>query len=189
MRLKIADLLSVRPRPLSELSEETGISVQGVLKHLRKIAETGMLKETELRGNKFLGIRKVYSLQNGKVGDYSRESLMLSHFSRQAPPDVPELVGGVEELESMAEDVLVQRQRISSLAKRVERSIADLEMSEERLEVAIQGRGIGKELELVALTLFTEPSVDEAKRILSKYLACPRPAEALAAAVKALGRG
>ena len=36
LRLKIASLLSSRPATLSELSVLTGISVQGVLKHLKK---------------------------------------------------------------------------------------------------------------------------------------------------------
>ena len=53
MRLVIADLLSIRPRPLSELAHETGISVQGVLKHLKKLAAMGVLRETELRGRPF----------------------------------------------------------------------------------------------------------------------------------------
>ena len=189
MRLSIAELLSVRPRPLSELAEKTGISVQGVLKHLRKIADTGALKETELRGNKFLGIRKVYSLQSARVGSYSWDELMIAHFSGQPTSPERPRAGDLPELESIAVDIILQRRRIGNLAKRMERLIVELESSQERLEQEIRMHGMNGELELIALALFTEPSIQEAKEVLSKHYACSRPGEAIAAALGNLRSG
>ncbi len=189
IRLAIADLLSVRPRPLGELAEMTGISVQGVLKHLKKIARTGTLEETELRGNRFLGIRKVYSLRSASVGNYSRDELMIAHFSEKTSSRDKGGVGELQELESIAEEIILQRRRIESMAKRMERLIVELESSQERLEQAIHMHGMNRELELIALALFTEPSVQEAREVLSKHYACSRPAEAIAAALESLRSG
>ena len=91
---------------------------RGFLKHLKKVASTGRLTETKLRGNRFLGIRKVYLLRRGKIGSYSRDDLMIAHFSAcgSRPATVQHFDDGVEsdvaELGSIAEETKLQRRRI-----------------------------------------------------------------------------
>jgi hypothetical protein len=71
----------------------------------------------------------------------------------------------------------------------MERLIVELESSQERLEQAIRMHGMNGELELIALALFTEPSLQEAKQVLSRHYACSRPGEAIAAALGRLRSG
>jgi hypothetical protein len=47
-------------------------------------------------------------------------------------------------------------------------------------------QGLSSEVELVLLALFTEASVQDAERVLSKGYACPDPSAAIAAALAGL---
>ena len=188
-RLLIADLLSVRPRTLGELAEKAGISVQGVLKHLKKIGETGMLRETELRGKEYVSIRKVYSMANGKIGDYSSGDFLIAHLSRGTPRGGEGLSSpGFDGLESLSEDILVQRRRIRTLGKRMEKMVMELEACEERLSEAILTQEMSSELKLIALTLFSEDDEGEARRVILKHYGCDNADEAIAAAIAGLRR-
>ena len=72
------------------------------------------------------------------------------------------------------------------LARRMERLIVELESSEERLEEAIDMRGLNNEMELIAMGLITEPGVQEATRVLSKHHGCAHASEAISAALEGL---
>jgi len=189
-RWVIADMLSVRPRTLRELAARAGISVQGVLKHLRKLDELGLLEETELKGNEYVSVRKVYSTTRRRISDYSAEQFLIAHLSSaRKSGDGGEQRGeslGLEALESLSEDILVQRQRIRSLAKRMEKMVAELEESEEELSEAILSRDISGELKLIALALFSEDDRAETMSVIRKHYGCEDPEGAIAAAIAGL---
>ena len=78
-RLTIASLLSSRPRTLGELAEVTGMSVQGVLKHLKKLAEKGIVKEWKMPRGRHLRPRKLYFIESRKVAGLLPERRSRGH--------------------------------------------------------------------------------------------------------------
>lgn len=169
LRMRIASLISIRPRTLGELADTTGISVQGVLKHLAKLRRSGFLTETELRDGKHLKYRKVYSIEGRRIGDFSQGDLMVAHVSREAIGEERKVKNAYEELETLAEDMIIARRRIRDITKRMERLIEELVRSQERLMRITQTIGLNKEEEQIASVLFTEDGVEETKKILSRY--------------------
>src|SRR2546426_11210586 len=80
-RLMIGQLISTRPRTLRELAERTGISIQGVLKHIEKLNELGLMEETTLRRPKYLAVKKAYTTGGSNLRDFSRGNLMIVNLS------------------------------------------------------------------------------------------------------------
>jgi predicted transcriptional regulator len=165
-RLKIADLLSIRPRTLGELAGETGISVQGVLKHLDKLSQLGLLEKGKI-GGKAVTVRKLYSMKNGSVGDFSNGGLTIVSISRRQP-SVYKSANPVGELESLAEDILVQKRRIREQARRLGRMIDEMIGDQEKLNSLVQDLNLSDEDKLVVQTAFTEETLQDAEKALSR---------------------
>ena len=89
-RLKIADAVSIRPRTLTELADLTGISVQGVLKHLKRLAQLGLIEERKAPAS-VTKARRVYVARSASVGDYSAKDLAIVKLSKATRPDKPRL--------------------------------------------------------------------------------------------------
>ncbi|HME18349.1 MAG TPA: winged helix-turn-helix domain-containing protein [Nitrososphaerales archaeon] len=180
-RLRIADLLSTRPRTLGELADKTGVSVQAVLKHLEKLDRLGILEKRKVSG-KGISIRKLYSLKGFRVGDFSAEGLTVVNIARVGP--VPyEGKDPVGDLERIAEDVLVQRRRVRDQARRLGRSIEELTAHEERLGGLIGGLGLGDDERLVIQTAFTEETLEEAEKELKRVHRIDDPRRSIATAL------
>jgi predicted transcriptional regulator len=178
-RLKIAGLLSSRPRTLGELAEFTGISVQAVLKHLDRLSGIGLIEETALSKPKRLGVRKIYALKRSVVGDYSLGDLMVVNLA-QEPQGVPGLATeGSPELERLAEDSLIQRERIRDRARKLGRMINELAETESKLKRTIGELPLNEEEKLVAYVMFTEDSRADAARVLGSHYACKEPQAAM----------
>lgn len=167
--MKIASLISIRPRTLGELAEMTGISVQGVLKHLVRLRKSGFLTESELRGGKYLRYRKVYSIEGRRIVDLSQGDLMVAYFSKQFNLQEGKVKASYEELETVAEDMIITRRRIRDTIKRLERLIEELSYSQERLMTITRTIGLDREEEQIARILFTEDGIDDTKKTLSRY--------------------
>jgi predicted transcriptional regulator len=165
-RLKIADLLSVRPRTLGELADETGISVQAVLKHLEKLDRLGIVEKRKVSGRD-VSARKVYLTKGAFVGDYSYGDLTIVNMTRRGHVKY-ESADPVGELESLAEDTLVQRRRIREQVRKLSRMISQLVDSEDRLSGIIEGLGLDDEECLLVQTMFTEETLGDAERALAR---------------------
>jgi len=174
VRLKIADLISIRPRTLRELADITGISVQAVLKHLEKLNRVGVLEEKRIDAAE-LGVRKVYSIAGFHVGDFSLGDLTIVKLSKTAPPLAKTRRVGRAELERLAEDSLVQRRRIREQARRLGRMIDDLVASETRLSGLIESLRLGDGERLMVHTFFTEESMEEAESSLKGHYGMVNP--------------
>lgn len=168
-KLRIASLISTRPRTLGELAELTGISVQGVLKHLDGLRRSGLLTEAELRNGTYLKYRKIYSIEKRMVVDLSQEDLMVARVSRHSGPEEVRVRASYEELEAMAEDLIIVKRRIRDVIRRLKRLIEELTYSRETLTKLTGSVGLTKEEELIARILFTEDGLEETKRVLSRY--------------------
>jgi DNA-binding transcriptional ArsR family regulator len=180
-RLRIADLLSTRPRTLGELSERTGVSAPAVLKHLEKLDGLGMLEKRDVTG-KGIPVRRLYSLKGYHVGDYSAGNLTVVDVSRGEPvPYAGKDPAG--DLERFAEDVLVQRRRVREQARRLGRSIAELTGTEERLRGVIDSLGLTEEERLVVETAFTEETLEEAEKELRTTHKVDEPRRSIAKAL------
>ncbi len=168
-RLKIASLVSIRPRTLRELADTTGISVQGVLKHLARLRKSGLLTESELRDGKYLKYRKVYSIERRRIVDLSQGDLMVAYISKEFNLQEGKVKTAYEELETVAEDTIIARRRIRDTIKRLERLIEELSYSQERLMMITRIIGLDREEEQIARILFTEDSIDDTNKALSRY--------------------
>ena len=174
-RLKIAHLLSTRPRTLGELAESTHTSVQAVLKHLGKLSQIGLVEELRLTKPKRLGIRKIYRVRKTLIGDYSLGNLMVVNLIQTAREETIPSKGGIDELERLAGDSIIQKGRIRDQARRLERMIGELAGIESRLKDSIQKLPLNEEEKLVAYVMFTEDSGAEAVKVLSSHYACREP--------------
>lgn len=189
VRLKIASLVSIRPRTLGELARSSGISVQGVLKHLRKLGAAGIVAEQRITKPKQLGVRKVYSVNKTMVGDYSRENLMLVNLTQVADETLPSSKDVYRELGGLADDALLQRDRIREHARRLGRMIGDLVETETRLKNRIGASRLTEEEKLIAYVTFTEVSEEDAARVLRTHYACKEPRVAILEVKKKLSGG
>lgn len=182
-RLRVAHLISVRPRTLRELADLTGISVQGVLKHLAKLKKLGIVAETKVEGGA-LPVRKVYAIKGVRIGDFSHGDLtvvkMTDAAERAAQSDDP-----LRDLESLAADALVQKRRIRDETRRLGRMIDELVATEMRIGGLVDGLGADDEDRLLLHAAFTEESLEEAEKSIAEHYGLREPRRALE---KALGR-
>jgi predicted transcriptional regulator len=165
-RLRLADLVSTRPRTLGELAAATGISIQGVLKHLRKMEELGLVEEKSVRGPA-LAVRKVYAAKAAKLRDFSAGDLTLVKLSWKHPAQTEELDRPVD-LEYLAEEAILRRRRIRDQTRRLGRMIDDLVEDESRIRDALESMDLNDTERLILNVLFTEESLEEGKRVLSE---------------------
>ncbi len=166
-RLRIADLLSTRPRTLGELAELTGISIQGVLRHLRKLVDLGLVEEKSVHW-KGVTVRKVYLAKGVRVGDFSVGDLTVVKLSRAEPLSV-DSTEPVADLEYLAEEALLQRRRIKDQARKLGRMIDELVEDEAKMNGLLQSMSLTESEKLVLQTLFTEDSLDDGERALSAH--------------------
>jgi predicted transcriptional regulator len=166
-RLKVANLVSIRPRPLGELSAATGISIQGVLKHLRKLEGLGLVEETSVRSPD-LAVRKVYTAKGMKLGDFSSGDLTLVKLSEKPSAPVEEPDRPLD-LEYLAEEAILQRRRVRDQARRLGRMIDDLVEDESRIKVALESIDLSDTERLILQVLFTEESIEEGERVLVEH--------------------
>ncbi|MGD1055204.1 MAG: helix-turn-helix domain-containing protein [Nitrososphaerales archaeon] len=166
-RLKVADLVSTRLRTLGELAAATGISIQGVLKHLRKLEELGLVEETSVR-SPGLAVRKVYAAKGTRLRDFSAGGLTLVKLSGK-PSSPPEEPDRPLDLEYLAEEAILQRRRVRDQARRLGRMIDDLVEDESRIKVALESMDLSDIERLILQVLFTEESLEEGERVLLEH--------------------
>ncbi len=165
-RVKIADAMSVRPRTLGELASLTGISVQGVLRHLRKLTELGLVEERKL-GSDTPRARRVYAAMAMSLSDYSLPGLTVVKATELLPPrrDAPQR----RDLERMSGELLIQRRRISDEARKLGRMIDDLVDDQAALIAALDGLPLTGRQRLFLQVLLTEETRADGERALSRF--------------------
>ncbi|HEV2227056.1 MAG TPA: winged helix-turn-helix domain-containing protein [Nitrososphaerales archaeon] len=166
-RLKIADAVSVRPRTLAELADLTGISVQGVIKHLKRLAQLGLVEERKAPASATKA-RRVYVARSASVGDYSAKDLAIVKISRVARPEKRRQAKN-QDLESLSADVLFQRRRVRDEVRKLGKMIDRLVEEEELLNGALESGPFTDDERLILLNLLTEETIEDGVRVLSKY--------------------
>ena len=165
-RVRIEDALSLRPRTLSELAAVTGISVQGVLRHLKLLMKLGLVEERRLNPVTPKA-RIVYAAKFTALGDYSTTGLtVVKSTPRLLRRDAP---GSRVELERMAGDILVRRSQVRSAAKRLGREIDELVGAQEALDAALESMPLGDYERLILGVLLTEETIEDGAKVLSRY--------------------
>jgi predicted transcriptional regulator len=166
-RLKIADLVSTRPRTLGELAAATGISIQGVLKHLKKLEGLGLLEEKSVK-SPVLAIRKVYATKGARLGDFSMGDLTLVKLSGKPSAPLEEPNRRLD-LEYLAEEAILRRRRVRDQARRLGRMIDDLVEDESRVKATLESMDLSDTERLILQVLFAEESLEEGERVLSEH--------------------
>jgi predicted ArsR family transcriptional regulator len=165
-RLRIVDLLSKRPRSLGELASSTGITVQGVLKHLDRLSKLGLIEERRIYSNES-SVRKMYSLRGPRISDFSLGDLTVVKATELVESEKAG-AGSLREIELLAEDALVLKRRIRAQAKKLGRAIDELSGEEQRLINLIEAIKIDEFSRLVLETAFTEETMRDAEGVLSE---------------------
>ncbi|MDA4117942.1 MAG: winged helix-turn-helix transcriptional regulator [Thaumarchaeota archaeon] len=192
VRLTVALLLTVRPRTLTELAESTGVSIQAVLKHTKKLEEEGLLASTILGAGRYVRRRKLYSMKK-RVEGASSETMLVAAFapSDRERPDAEATEEPYSEylvLERFAEDVVFSRANLRESLKRLERAISRLAESQDTLTRAIVGRrSLTSEEKHIAYLYFTEDSESRVKDVLKTHFGCADPKAALTDVLTKLG--
>jgi len=183
-RLMIGQLISTRPRTLRELAERTGISIQGVLKHLEILNKMGLIQERTVSRPKYLTVKKAYSLKRASLDDFSRGSLMIVNLSAEREEDTLGVArDAFADLNGMAEELLIQGRRIKDQSRRLQRMIDEFSATKSRLERLIESLDLDSEEKLIAETVFTEDTAEGAAKVLSKFYGCRNPDEAISEVV------
>ncbi|MCL4355592.1 MAG: winged helix-turn-helix transcriptional regulator [Nitrososphaerota archaeon] len=164
-KLRIMDAVSVRPRTLGELSDATGISVQGVLRHLKRLAELGLVEERGL-SRAAPKARVVYAAASARVRDYSSKGLTVVRSADVRPRRQP---ARVRDLERAAGDLLIQRRRIGETARKLGRMIDEASEDQEDLAAAVASLGLSDTERLIVEVALTEDTLEEGRVVLSKY--------------------
>ncbi|MDE1858568.1 MAG: winged helix-turn-helix transcriptional regulator [Thaumarchaeota archaeon] len=166
VRLRIMDSVSVRPRTLGELSDLTGISVQGVLRHLKKLSELGLVEEKRI-SRLAPKARIVYAARSARIRDYSTGGYTVVKSTEEAE------VGGetakTRDLERAAGDLLILRRRAKEEARRLGRIIDEAADEQAYLAAAIRSLPLSQSEKLVLEVVLTEDTLEDAARVLSKY--------------------
>jgi predicted ArsR family transcriptional regulator len=166
-RIRIEAAVSVRPRTLGELAAITGISVQGVLRHLKILARLGLVEERKL-SSRAPKARRVYAAKGMSLGDYSVGSLTVVKATERAPPERHGRRQG-RDMERMSGEMLIQRRRIRDEVKRLGRMIDELVDSQQALESALEGLKVDDEERLILEVLLTEETAADGLRVLSRF--------------------
>jgi len=166
-RLKIADAVSVRPRTLTELADLTGISVQGVLKHLKRLTKLGLVDERKAPSSASKA-RRLYVAGNALVGDYSAKDFAIVKLSKAARPEKRRHARN-QDLESLAADLLFQQRRIRDEARKLGKMIDRLVEGEELLVESLEAGSFTEDERLILQTLLTEETIEDGAKVLSRY--------------------
>ncbi len=165
-RLRIVGALAIRSRTLGELGAATGISVQGVLRHLKRLEELGLVEESKLlaRAPK---ARRVYSAKGVLLGDYSTGDMVAVKATEKLPARDPQSKDF--DIERRSGDILVQRRRIRDDFRRLGKMIDELTDDQEAMMSALVAMELSDEERLVLEVIFTEDTLEDGVRALSKY--------------------
>ena len=195
-RLTIASLISSRPRTLGELAETTGISVQGVLKHLKKLSEAGMLKVKGLPAGRYLRPRKLYYIDTRRVADYSRGDMIVATLGDELDDDdtsgTSEPMAAIDpyaELDRLAQDIILLRRRARELSIRMKHMTEEVTENESRIAKLIEGLQLSPEEKQIAYLIFGDDRPEQARRILKEHYGCHDPEAAIRDVAEKIGRG
>lgn len=166
-RVKIEDAVSLRPRTLGELAAITGISVQGVLRHLKILAKLGLVEERKI-SSKAPKARRVYAARGTSLGDYSSGGLVVVKATERVPTQ-RRVRRQRQDLERMSGELLIQRRRIRDEAKKLARMIDELVDSQQALAFALGGLKLDDEGRLILEVLLTEETASDGLKALSRY--------------------
>jgi predicted transcriptional regulator len=189
-RLTIASLLSSRPRTLGELAEVTGMSVQGVLKHLAKLGEAGILTEWNMPRGTHLRPRKLYFIETRKVADYSQRDVLVATLGGERPaekstgPKAAVSRNSYEELDGLAQDVMMLRRRVRELSRKTARMVDEVVDAESRITALIDALDMTKEERQIAYLIFGEDPPDRVRTILREHYGCSDPEAAIGDVVR-----
>jgi len=167
VRLKIADALSQRPRTLRELASITGISVQGVLRHLRRLEKLGLVEERRLSSS-IPKARKVYASKGAIVEDYSSGDLVVAKVV-EGWPEGRDVKRQSADLENLSAEVLLLRRRVKEETKKLGRLIDGVAESQYELEAALASMSLSGVDRLILEVILTEETVEDGVRALSKF--------------------
>lgn len=167
VRLAIMDAVSVRPRTLGELGFITGISVQGVLRHLRILTKLGVIEKSRI-GPKALKARVVYQAKSELVGNYSEPNLVVVKSTRRNLDDGRN-PARTADLETVSGEMIVRRRRVREEARRLSKLIEEHVSSLEVLNVALDAADLKDNDRLILQVILTEETVEDGVRVLSRY--------------------
>ena len=187
-RLTIASLISSRPRTLSELAEMTSISVQGVLKHLKRLEEEGIVKEWNMAKGRYLRPRKLYYAESRRVADFSQDDLLVAALRKVEEPHTPKSDGAFEALDAHAQDIIIQHRRARELSKKMTRMIDAFLESEMRIGALIDSMDLEPDEKQVAHLIFGDDGPVKARRVLRNHYGCADPDAAIRAVIRKIRR-
>jgi hypothetical protein len=167
VRLKLVGSIAVRPRTLGELSSLTGISVQGVLRHLDRLMDLGLVGERKIVANAPKA-RKLYAAKTSLLGDYSDAGVIIVKPTDSPPTQAPGR-RRPQDLEKMAGELLIMRRRIGVGARKLGRMIDDLVTAQAMLDDTLDSMNLSNEERLILGVVLTEETVEDGAKVLSKY--------------------
>lgn len=163
---KILDALSERPRTLGELSSVVGISVQGVLRHLKRLVEVGAVEERNL-SRVAPKARLVYAARGLTFRDFSAGDLTVM----KSTETLPRSGAGpkAKDLERASGEILIKKRRIRDEARKLGRMIDDIAADQGAISSAIGGLPLEPKEKLILEVLLTEDTFEDGERVLAEY--------------------
>lgn len=167
IRLKIEDAVSTRPRTLGELASITGISVQGVLRHLKLLESLGLVEERPLRP-RTPKARTVYVAKSVLMGDYSTPGLTVVKSTEMTPVAISQRKGAPN-LEMIAGELLIRKRRIRDETRRLGRMIDEYVGEKGALVATLDKMKLDSRQRLILTVLLTEEIREDGMKVLASY--------------------
>jgi len=167
IKLSMLNALSLRPRTLGELADVTGISVQGVIRHLKRLESLGLVGEMRMKA-RTPRARIVYVWRGSRIGDYSNKDIIVVKATENLQSETTHLAWKATS-EEMAGDLILGRRRVREQAKRLGREIDALVGYQEALDSMLDGQHLPQEDRLILGVLLTEETIDDGRKVLSEY--------------------
>jgi DNA-binding transcriptional ArsR family regulator len=165
--LKVAQLVSKRPRTLEELADAAGVSIQAVLKHLGRLEKLGLVRARQVRRGT-LAVKKLYYPGEASLEGFSTGEFMVVRRSERPPWSGAE-GKPLDAMERLAEDAIVQRARVEGEARRLAKSLDALVAQESMLGEILEHMSLDDVDRAALYVAFTEDTREEAARVLSKF--------------------
>lgn len=160
------DSVSVRPRTLGELSDIAGISVQGVLRHVKRLMELGVVEEVRL-SKAAPKARIAYVAKGARVRDYSSGGYAVVKSTEGVGG--PQRKGKVRDLERASGDLLILRRRIREETRKLGRMIDEAADEQDVLADSVRSLPLAPAEKLIVEVVLTEDTLEDGIRVLSNY--------------------
>ncbi len=138
-----------------------------------------MVKTRNLPSGRYLRPRKLYYIAERRVADYSEGEMIVATLGDRGVASELETSDPYDELDGLAQDIIVMRRRVRELSGRMRRMIEEVTENESRIAGLIDTMNLSSEEKQIASLIFGDDGPEQTRRILREHYGCKNPEGAI----------